>query len=70
MAKVGDKIKILYMQGEPQYAGKEGVIEHIDALGQLHGTWGGCAVIPETDSYTVINESDDDGDDDLAWWQK
>lgn len=69
MVKVGDKIKILSMEGEPQYEGKEGIVEHIDALGQLHGTWGGCAVIPETDSYTVIYE--DDGDDgDLEWWQK
>ena len=54
MAKVGDKIKILYMDGEPDYIGREGVIERIDSIGQLHGTWGGCAVIPQTDSYKVI----------------
>ncbi len=56
MAKIGDKIKILHMDGEPQYEGKEGVITHIDAIGQIHGTWGGCAVIPETDRYTIIGE--------------
>ncbi len=56
MVKVGDKIKILDMDGEPQYAGREGVVEHIDALGQIHGTWGGCAIIPETDSYKIIKE--------------
>lgn len=72
MAKVGDKIRILNMQGEPEYAGKEGVIKHIDAIGQIHGTWGGCAVIPATDSYVVLSENilSDMGDDDLEWWQK
>ncbi len=70
MAKVGDKIKILQMQGEPQYEGKEGVIQYIDALGQLHGTWGGCAVIPETDKYEVIDEFEYEDDSDLEWWQK
>ena len=34
--------------------GKEGVIEDIDAIGQLHGTWGGLAVIPEADKFIVI----------------
>ena len=53
---VGDKIEILYMDGEPQYAGREGVVTHIDAIGQLHGTWGGCAVIPEMDSFKVIKD--------------
>ena len=70
MAKVGDTIKILQMQGEPQYEGKEGVIQHIDALGQLHGTWGGCAVIPEIDKYEVIDEFEYEDDSDLEWWQK
>jgi len=57
MAKVGDKIKIINMMGEPQYTGKEGVIIHIDSMGQLHGTWGGCAVIPGEDTFRVIEES-------------
>jgi hypothetical protein len=56
MAKVGQKIKIIDMEGEPHYSGREGVIKHIDDMGQLHGTWGGLAVVPETDSYEVINE--------------
>ena len=33
--------------GEPQYTNREGVVTHIDDAGQIHGTWGGCAVIPE-----------------------
>ena len=56
MCKIGDKIKILYMEGEPDYIGREGVITHIDSIGQLHGAWGGLAVIPETDEYTIIKE--------------
>jgi hypothetical protein len=56
MAKVGQKIKIIDMEGEPHYSGREGVIKHIDDMGQLHGTWGGLAVVPETDSYEVIKE--------------
>lgn len=54
MVKVGNKIKIIYMQGEPQYSGKQGEVLHIDSIGQLHGTWGGCAIIPGTDEFEVI----------------
>ena len=42
-----DTIKIIKMDGEPQYTNREGVVTHIDDAGQIHGTWGGCAVIPE-----------------------
>ena len=58
MVKVGQKIRILEMDGEPHYTGKEGVVKHIDDMGQLHGTWGGLAVIPETDSYEIIKEQE------------
>ena len=54
--KVGDKIRIISMEGEPQYSGKEGVIQFIDSMGQLHGTWGGCAVIPGEDSFVVLKD--------------
>ena len=56
MVKVGDKIKIIYMDGEPDYSGRVGIITHIDDAGQLHGTWGGCAVIPEVDEIVVLEE--------------
>ena len=52
--KVGDRIKILNMEGEPQYKDREGMITHIDDAGQIHGTWGGCALIPEIDTFTVL----------------
>jgi len=54
MVKIGDKIKILYMDGEPQYTNKEGEVTLIDDAGQIHGTWGGCAIIPEIDEFEVI----------------
>ena len=52
--KVGDHIKILNMEGEPQYKDREGMITHIDDAGQVHGTWGGCALIPEIDTFILI----------------
>ena len=52
--KVGQKVRIIEMMGEPQYTGKKGVVEHIDDLGQIHGSWGGCAIIPSTDRYEVV----------------
>lgn len=58
MANVGDTIRIDNMSGEPQYCGKEGVIDHIDSIGQLHGTWGGCAVIPGVDAFTIIKKAE------------
>ena len=54
MVKVGDKIRILYMDGEPHYKGREGTVTFIDAIGQIHGTWGGCGVVPGVDRYKVI----------------
>lgn len=60
MAKVGDTIRIIYMDGEPQYTGREGVVKSIDDMGQIHGTWGGCALIPGEDSFEVIFGEDKD----------
>ena len=57
MPEVGDKIKIIHMNGEPQYDGKEGIVLFIDDAGQIHGTWGGCALIPNIDDYVVIEPS-------------
>ncbi|MEW6606270.1 MAG: DUF4314 domain-containing protein [bacterium] len=54
MFKIGDKIRIIDMKGEDHYNGREGVIEYIDGLNQLHGTWGDLAIIPEEDLIEVI----------------
>lgn len=53
---VGKKIQIIDMEGEPRYNSKIGVVEFVDSIGQLHGTWGGCAVIPGHDFFKVLSE--------------
>ena len=53
----GEKIRIIRMEGEPEYAGRTGIVKHIDDAGQIHGTWGGCALIPDTDEYEIISVS-------------
>lgn len=58
-ARVGDKIRIIYMDGEPRYTGKIGIIDKIDDMNQLHGSWGGCAVIPDVDLFEIIEEKFD-----------
>lgn len=55
MVKVGDIIKIIYMDGESSYNGKEGIVTNIDDIGQLHGTWGGCAINLEYDKIIILN---------------
>lgn len=56
--KVGDKIRITYMEGEPQYSGREGIVTEIatDPWGDTYaeGTWGGCILYLATDSYETI----------------
>lgn len=52
--RIGDRIRIIEMDGEPQYAGREGTVIDIDDAGQIHTTAGGCAIIPELDRFEVI----------------
>ncbi len=58
-AKVGDRIRIVRMNGEPHYTGKVGVVLTIgkDCDGDefLRGTWGGLSVYPKTDEIEIIN---------------
>ena len=62
MLKVGDKIKIIYMEDEPQYDGIIGYVTSInkDPWGdiQIHGTWGGCYVYEGKDEYEILEEED------------
>ena len=52
---VGDQLVILYMNDEHGYAyeGRVGRVTDIDSIGQIHGTWGSLALIPETDIYEL-----------------
>ena len=59
--KVGDTIQIVRMNDSNgkdlqarAYNGRTGEVTHIDGIGQLHGTWGGLAVIPEEDEFRII----------------
>ena len=50
--KIGDIIKIIKMECEPQYTNREGVVTHINDADQIHGTWGGCPTCnPAPDGY-------------------
>lgn len=55
--KIGDSIKVIKMEGEPDYSNRVGTVTAIDGIGQLHGTWGGLAIIPEKDTYQVLKEN-------------
>ena len=46
------------MDGEPHYTGKQGIVQHIDSIGQLHGTWGGLALNPSIDKYVIVQEQE------------
>lgn len=55
--KVGDRIRIISLfdpYALDSYNGREGIVRRIDSIGQLHGTWGGLAIIPEEDEFEVL----------------
>lgn len=51
---LGKTIRIIHMSGEEDYDGKVGKVEHVDSLLQLHGTWGGLAVILGLDEIEIL----------------
>ena len=58
---IGDTILIVRMDDDggkdlqaKSYGGRTGVVESVDSLGQIHGTWGGLALIPGTDEFRKI----------------
>ena len=54
--KPGMKVRIIHLDDEDnRYDGKEGVIEYVDAIGQLHGSWGGLAIIPDVDEFELVD---------------
>ena len=61
--KIGDLIKVIKMEEEPEYSNRVGTVTAIDGIGQLHGTWGGLAIIPEKDTYQILKENNNNGSD-------
>ena len=51
---LGATIEIVRMAGEPDYTGRIGVVQYIDSVGQLHGSWGGLAVILSEDEIKIV----------------
>ena len=51
--EIGDKVHIDWMDGEPQYADREGIVRYIDAIKQIHGSWGGLALNFDDDWYIM-----------------
>ncbi len=58
--KVGDTIRITKLDDpyDKSYVGREGVVEFIDSMDQIHGSWGGLALIPGEDDFIVIKRAD------------
>jgi hypothetical protein len=61
-AAVGDTVKILGFSGdcyesERRLIGKTGIVEYIDDIGAIHGTWGSLSLLPE-DNYIVIDKKE------------
>ena len=52
--KIGDKIRVIYMDGEPNMTDAEGTVRLIDDAGQIHLDSCGLAIIPEVDKFEVI----------------
>ena len=54
---LGKTIVIITMKDEPTYSGRIGVVELVDDMNQLHGTWGSLAVIPGVDSFQILEDN-------------
>lgn len=52
--KIGDKIRVIYMDGEPNMTGAEETVRLIDDMKQIHCKEFGLAVIPGVDEFEVI----------------
>lgn len=58
---IGKRILIIRMFGEPQYTGKTGIVTSIDDIGQIHGTWGGCALSSNNDAFAILEDTETTG---------
>lgn len=59
---IGTRIRIIHLNNgsssidDSDYDGREGVVKIIDSMNQMHGTWGGLAVL-ETDEFEILPEN-------------
>ena len=51
---VGKKVRVNILDDWNPILNKTGVVEYVDDVGQLHGTWGGLAVIPNIDDIELV----------------
>ena len=57
--EVGMVIFIIHIVDDAEdYYERVGTITHIDDIGQLHGTWGSLALVPDLDNFIVVEEQD------------
>ena len=57
--EVGMVIFIIHIVDDAEdYFDRVGTITHIDDIGQLHGTWGSLALVPDLDNFIVVEEQD------------
>lgn len=53
---LGKQVRIIHLVEEDgRYDGKVGTVSFVDDRGQLHGTWGGLAIIVDCDKFEVLN---------------
>ena len=50
---LGKEVHVVINDGIDFFSGV-GVVERVDDIGQLHGTWGGLGVMPGEDQITII----------------
>ena len=55
--QVGDVIHIDYMNGEPEYAGREDTVRKLDEMGQIHRTWGRSALHEGADPLPILGSA-------------
>jgi hypothetical protein len=54
---IGMLFILLRVSHKGYYTDREGVVTHIDDAGQIHGTWGGCAIVSEVDEFIILDDT-------------
>lgn len=51
---LGKTVRVNILDDWNPILNKTGIVEYVDDMGQLHGTWGGLAVIPDIDDIELV----------------